>query len=286
MTNRAGGYIQHFLALSNGANMAYIDEGAGEQTIVFIHGLANYSLGWKHNIEELRRDFRCIAVDLPGNGYSGRGDYPYSMEFFADCIYELIDKLQLSKVCLAGHSMGGQVAITTVLKYPNAADKLVLCAPAGFETFDEWERPMYKASLMLFDMFSSQENSLAKSLQHSFYLFPAEAREMINELVDLLKTYPAKDYRAMMEGCIHGMLYEPVWDKLGLILQPTLVLFGEKDTFVPNKILHPVSTRQIAEAGTNKMLNAELEMLSRCGHFLQWEKAGDVNYYVRRFLLK
>jgi pimeloyl-ACP methyl ester carboxylesterase len=270
--------------LKNGCQLAYIDEGAGEQVILFVHGLANYGLGWKQNIEQLSKHYRCIAIDLPGSGYSSKENYPYSMSFFADSISEFIVKLKLSNVCLCGHSMGGQIAITTALKYPALISKLILCAPAGFEEFSEWEKPMYKASLMLFDMFSSQENSMAKSLQNSFYLFPVEARKMIDELVTILKTYPVKDYRAMMEGCIHGMLYETVFHDLHSIKQPTLVLFGDKDTLIPNKILHQLTTRQVAEAGVSKMPNAELRILSQCGHFLQWEKAREVNNYIDSFL--
>jgi pimeloyl-ACP methyl ester carboxylesterase len=54
----------------------YIDEGTGTTTLLMIHGLANYALGWKRNISELRKYYRCIAIDLPGNGLSEPGDFP------------------------------------------------------------------------------------------------------------------------------------------------------------------------------------------------------------------
>ena len=74
-------YAVHNLRLSNGCNLAYIDEGKGDKTIVFIHGLATYALSWKKNIDSLKKRFRCIAIDLPGNGLSGKGDYSYSISF-------------------------------------------------------------------------------------------------------------------------------------------------------------------------------------------------------------
>jgi len=277
-------YNRQYAELSNGCKLSYIDEGKGEQAIIFIHGLSNYSLGWEKNIDGLKGHFRCIAIDLPGNGYSGRGDYPYSMAFFAECIHELIGKLQLDKVCLCGHSMGGQIALITALNYPEEIHKLVLCAPAGFEEFSATERMMYMASIQIFDVFSSEENSLRKTMRSSFYMFPEQAKGMVDELAKLMKEHDIKDYRKMVEASIYAMLHEPVFDKLRFITQPTLVLFGEKDTLIPNKILHPVSTQHIAEKGVAEMPNATLEMLSKCGHFLQWEKSGDVNYYMGRFL--
>lgn len=282
MTNET--YNRRYTELSNGCKLSYIDEGTGEQAIIFIHGLSNYSMGWKKNIDELKNYYRCIAVDLPGNGYSGRGGLPYSMKFFAECVHELIQILKLKRVTLCGHSMGGQVAITTVLNFPDTIEKLVLCAPAGFEEFTETERRMYMASIQIFDVFSSEENSLRKTMQSSFYMAPEQAKPMVDELVRLMKEHNIKEYRAMVEACIYAMLHEPVFDKLIFITQPTLVLFGERDALIPNKVLHPVSTKTIAERGMAHLHNATLEMIPKCGHFLQWEESGDVNYYVRRFM--
>ena len=283
MTEGAREFKKRYIDIK-GCRVAYIDEGAGTQTIIFIHGLANYALGWQKNIEQLRAQYRCIAIDLPGNGYSAAGDYAYSMSFFAEVVCEFVGKLKLGVVCLAGHSMGGQVAMTVALKYPKVVSKLVLCAPAGFEEFTEWEQSAYKTTLHLFDMFSTEANSLKKTLQISFYLFPEQARGMVEELVQLQQRYPAKKYKAMVEACIDGMLDEPVYGRLQEIRQPTLIIFGERDALIPNKLLHHLSTKQLAEKAAARFPDAELHMIAKCGHFVQWEEAGDVNYYIKRFL--
>jgi len=69
--------------LFNDIELAYVDEGKGDQTIIFIHGLGSYLPAWKNNIEGLMSDYRCIAIDLPGYGYSSKGKYEGSMTFFA-----------------------------------------------------------------------------------------------------------------------------------------------------------------------------------------------------------
>jgi Predicted hydrolases or acyltransferases (alpha/beta hydrolase superfamily) len=274
----------HNIQLGNGCNITYVDEGKGPQTILFIHGLANYSMSWRKNIAALQSKFRCIAVDLPGNGFSDRGNFPYSISFFAACIYEMIERLRLNNLCIVGHSMGGQIAIRLLADHPDCAEKLVLCAPAGFETFTSFEKGMYHSAIGFFDMFSTEENSLRKSIYSSFYQQPSQGDDLIQELVDIMKAYPSRVYRNMIDACINAMLHEPVYEVLNTIQQPTLVLFGERDALIPNRLIHPVTTRQIALQGIQRLPNARLEMIERCGHFLQIEKADEVNELIASFI--
>ena len=117
--------------------IAYIDQGNGEQTIILVHGLASNAGFWRYNIPELSKNYRVIAVDLPGYGKSQKGDYPYSMSFYADQIKNLIEELKLKNVVYVGHSMGGQIGIKLAIKYPEILSKLVLASPAGFEEFQK-----------------------------------------------------------------------------------------------------------------------------------------------------
>ncbi|HMR44795.1 MAG TPA: alpha/beta hydrolase, partial [Saprospiraceae bacterium] len=84
--------------------IAYADLGGGKETLIFIHGLGSYAPAWKKNLEDLQKDYRCIAVDLPGYGKSSKGNYEGSMRFFANSIIRLMDKLNLKNAVLAGHS--------------------------------------------------------------------------------------------------------------------------------------------------------------------------------------
>jgi pimeloyl-ACP methyl ester carboxylesterase len=264
--------------------MAYTDEGKGDKTILFIHGLGHSHSAWSQNISYLSQYFRCIAIDLPGNGLSSAGDYPYGMNFFAESVAEFIAARQLQQVSVAGHSMGGQVAMTLALKYPDIMKGLVLCAPAGFEQFNDWEKNLYRSTMFFVDLISNEENSLRKTIQNSFYILPDNAQEVIRELIGQMRLQDRQQYRRMIEMCINGMLDEPVYHKLEEIKVPTLIVFGEKDSMIPNRFIHPVTTRQLAEAATAKFPDAILEMLPLCGHFLQWEKPVQLNGLIRHFL--
>lgn len=270
--------------LSNGCQVSYLDEGASDTTILFVHGLATYSYSWAANIAQLKSHYRCIAIDLPGNGYSEGGDYPYGINFFGGCVYDFILKMNLKNVVLAGHSMGGQIALNMVINHATACDKMILCAPAGFERFNPIERTLYQTGINFFDFFASEEYSLRQTIKTSFYHYPQQVDNMIQELIELMKKQSLKSYRAMIEGCINGMMNEPVFDNLHTIKQPALVLFGDNDALIPNKLIHPVSTKSIAQNGTAEMQNATLKMLKGCGHFLQLEHPVAVNKHIREFL--
>jgi pimeloyl-ACP methyl ester carboxylesterase len=276
--------IKHHKAGKQQIDLAFADEGKGKKTLLFIHGLGHSHSAWIYNILTLSEQFRCIAVDLPGNGSSAAADYPYSLQFFADCIHDFIVEKQLKQVYLVGHSMGGQIAMTLALKYPEVLSGLILCAPAGFEQFNDWEKNLYRSTMYFVDMVSNEENSLRKAVQNSFYLLPDNVQPFIQQLISNMHTQDRKLYRRMTEACISGMLDEPVYDRIPDIKHPVLVIFGEKDTMIPNRFIHPCSTRQLAEAATRRFPNAQLEMIPLCGHFVQWEKASRVNNIIRHFV--
>jgi pimeloyl-ACP methyl ester carboxylesterase len=274
----------HFVTLPGNCRVAYMDEGAGERTILFLHGLANYAPVWKRNIEYLKQYYRCIAIDLPGNGLSDQHEHKYSMQFFADVVFHFIEALGLKNLCIAGHSMGGQIALTTVLKYPDCADSLVLCAPAGFEVFSAMDKAMYYGTMGMFDFLSSDENNLRTTIDSSFYNKATQPEGLVKELVSLMKTYKISYYKKMIEACIKSMLEEPVNGKLHLVKQPALVLFGNKDALIPNRLIHHATTESVAREGAKKMPHAHLDIIPDCGHFLQWEKAEEVNRNIVVFL--
>ncbi len=264
--------------------IAYVDEGKGDKVLLFIHGLGHSMLDWQKNLGYLRQHYRCIAVDLPGNGLSATGDYPYSLHFFAAGIADFIRKMGLTNVYLVGHSMGGQISMTLALQHPTLISGLILCAPAGFEVFTEWEKSLYRNTMYFVDMVSNEENSLRKGLQNSFYILPDSASGLAQQLVETMKLQDSTHYRKMLEKCISAMLDEPVYEQLADIAHPVLVIFGERDNLIPNKFIHPTSTRKLAETATGRFPNAVLHTIGQCGHFVQWEKAGKVNNLIRHFL--
>jgi len=120
--------------LSSGERVHYTVEGpSGRPTIVLVHGFAASMHTWSPWIERLRRDFRLIAVDLPGHGLTRTPEgYRPSMDRNADLIDELTTRLGVGRFVLAGNSMGGAVSWNFALRHPERLEGLILVNAAGW----------------------------------------------------------------------------------------------------------------------------------------------------------
>ena len=92
--------------------------------MILIHGAGGSSLGW-HSLLRRMPGIKVIAPDLPGHGKSD-GAGRQSINDYACDIYDLIHALKLPRVILAGHSMGGAVAIQTALIAPERVSGLIV----------------------------------------------------------------------------------------------------------------------------------------------------------------
>src|SRR5271155_5267218 len=115
----------------NGLSLSVIDQGNGP-AILFVHGLGGYKENWEENLGHFAANHRTIAIDLPGFGHSDKpADLPYGIEFFADTLCAVLDRLGIDRAHWVGNSMGGHVATFATLKYPARVDRLVLVDAAG-----------------------------------------------------------------------------------------------------------------------------------------------------------
>ena len=271
--------------LSNDLSIAYTEAGNGPETILFLHGLGSDRKCWQKNISGLSTHFRCIALDLPGYGDSSKANYSYSMAFYAQCIKAFTEKLELSTVFLVGHSMGAQIAIHVLLRYPEAAAKLVLIAPAGIETFSPQEKAWFAQFYQPEMLRMVPLDQFVRNMEQNFYDLGPDTQPMRE---DRLRLYRSKDYGRytnMISANIMSMLNEPVFDRLSHLHLPVLILFGEQDRMIPNPLLHPQQTTyQIAIAGNREITNNEFFLIPRAGHFVQWEQANQVNEIILQFL--
>ena len=101
----------------NGGKIYYSDTGEGE-IIVLLHGYLETSEIWSGFAGKLAKKFRIISVDLPGHGLSKVYSESHTMEFMAGAVKVLLENLNIKKVFLTGHSLGGYVALAFLELYP------------------------------------------------------------------------------------------------------------------------------------------------------------------------
>ncbi|MEM9848930.1 MAG: alpha/beta fold hydrolase, partial [Bacteroidota bacterium] len=88
------------VVVKDSLEIAYVSVGEGEKTLVFVHGLGSYLRAWQKNIDVLKKDYRCLALDLPGYGKSADAIGTQSMDFFSDVLIDFIQQLELKNVTL------------------------------------------------------------------------------------------------------------------------------------------------------------------------------------------
>lgn len=266
-------------------DIAYCDEGEGEQTFLFIHGLANYFPSWKHQVDFLKTNNRCVAIDLPGNGLSSSGNFPYSIFFYAECISKFIEKMQLKNIVLCGHSMGGQIAIVIALRYPHLLKKLILIAPAGLEYFNSNEIFLMQQALSIGDFFYSDAMHLETAIKQSFYKSNTEEKTIIDDLTEIMNAHSNKSWNEMVKASIKGMLNEQVSSFIQNIFSPTLIVFGEKDQLIPNKLFHFHNTPEsVGKYGYSMIEGSTFKLIKNAGHFVHIEKYEEVNSVIKEFI--
>jgi pimeloyl-ACP methyl ester carboxylesterase len=117
------------LTLASGWKMHYWDTGpVNGPVILFVHGLGESSEYWLQAIDYLgKQKYRCLAIDLLGYGSSDKPKaFGYSMEEQADTINEFLMQKKIDKVFYMGHSMGGDVGMALLMKYPGVFKNIIL----------------------------------------------------------------------------------------------------------------------------------------------------------------
>jgi len=100
----------------NGGKIHFRTTGEG-QTVVLIHGFLENMNMWIDFENRLSGDFKVVTIDLPGHGKSSNYGQINTMDFMAKAVKNLLDILNLQKVVMIGHSMGGYVTSAFAQNY-------------------------------------------------------------------------------------------------------------------------------------------------------------------------
>ncbi len=274
-----------FLQLNNEIEIAFTDEGKGE-VLLFIHGLASYLPAWNKNINELKSQYRCIAIDLPGFGKSSKPNAPISMEFYAEIIKEFCQKMKLNQVTLVGHSMGAQISLTAALKYPKLIKQMILFAPAGLETFNKGQKQWFRDVMSADAVRLTTAEQIRVNYYFNFYRMPRDAGFMVQDRLNIRSCSDFSNFCHHVVQGVNAMVNQPVFEFLPNINQRTLVVFGAQDNLIPNRFLHGGKAETVGKKGVAQMKNASLKLISRAGHFVMFERANESNSLIKEFMEK
>ena len=114
----------------HGHRRAFVKMGSGP-ALLLLHGLGCDHTTWLPVIEQLAKKYTVIAPDLLGHGASDKPRADYSVGGYANGMRDLLTVLNIDKVTVVGHSLGGGVAMQFGYQFPERTERMVLVAPGG-----------------------------------------------------------------------------------------------------------------------------------------------------------
>ena len=200
---------------------AYLDGGYGDDTVVLIHGVGMRIEAWAPQIERLAEDFRVIAVDLPGHGFSAPLGQPPKLQNFVSWFETLLDELRLGAVNVIGHSMGALIATGIVATAPEKVKRVALLNGVHRRSAEARAAVEARADEIVTGNFD-REAPLSR------WFSDAEKRSQAYALVhELLATVDAEGYATAYRAFATGdAVYSDCWPKVGC---PALFLTGDGD---------------------------------------------------------
>lgn len=100
---------------NNGVHIDYTDSGAGDTTLLFVHGWCINKSYWSNQVAYFSKRYRVVTIDLPGFGESGKNRKSFTTLTFAADVDTVISQLHLNKVILIGHSMSGDIVLQAAI---------------------------------------------------------------------------------------------------------------------------------------------------------------------------
>lgn len=126
----------------DGVPIAFEQYGAGEPTLVFVHGWSCDARYWRAQIDHFAEKYRVVVLDLAGHGHSGLTRNRYTMQAFGQDVRAVVEAVGGKSVILIGHSMGGQVIAEAARLMPDRVIGLI-----GVDTFDNIEYPLTRKEM-------------------------------------------------------------------------------------------------------------------------------------------
>jgi pimeloyl-ACP methyl ester carboxylesterase len=234
--------------------------GEREPSLLFVHGAGEDATIWDDQASFFRGTHRVFCMELPGHGDSS-GDGEDRISAYADWVRNAVEVgLPSERIVVAGHSMGGAVALHLTLDPPAAIQAVVLVGsgaklgvmPAIFEMLENDPEVFYRT----IDMAAFASSA------------PAQLRQKVNSSIRRCPPgVTLKDFRGCNDFDVRARLAE--------IALPTLIVCGEEDRLTPVKY---------SEYLHEHIPGSHLVLIPHAGHMVMVEKAKAVNEALERFV--
>jgi len=139
---RAEAEWPHVVSSKDGTPISYEVCGAGEPTLVFVHGWSCDARYWRAQLSHFSKNHRVVSLDLAGHGHSGATRSKYTMLAFGEDVQAVTEAISSRTLILIGHSMGGSVIAEAARLMPKSVIGLI-----GIDTLEDIEYPLTREEL-------------------------------------------------------------------------------------------------------------------------------------------
>ena len=246
-----------------GLRVRYKTAGEG-QPLLILHGWGGSLESWK-NIQErvIAEEYQVTTVDLPGFGETSPPPKVWGIADYSEFVYKFVDKLGIKRTAILGHSFGGQIAIQFAVKYPDKADRLLLCAAAGVRRKKGLKIQIVQVVAKIGKVFISllPFESLQSRARKLFY-----------------RAIRRRDYvraKGIMKEIFQKVIREDLSFSFAYIRMLTLIVWGSQDQITP---------LEDGERMKDSMLETELKVIQGSGHNIHFDAPDELMDILLRFL--
>ncbi|WP_395503442.1 alpha/beta fold hydrolase [Ectopseudomonas mendocina] len=268
---RAG--LSHEQLAVHNLNIHYYQGGpASGETLVLLHGFAADKDNWLRFSRHLTKDYRVIALDLPGFGDSDLPPGSYDVGTQAERLANILDAMGIQQAHVLGNSMGGQIAALYAARYPDRVRSLALFANAGIDSPNKSE--LYQL------LIRGEPNPLVVKQPQDFekllwfvFVEPPYLPESLKHYLGERSMAKAEHYDLVFKQLVERSI--PLEPELTKIQAPTLLLWGKQDRVLD------VSSIEIMKP---LLRNSSVVIMDNVGHAPMLERPEASALLYREFL--
>lgn len=278
--------------------MAYMDVAPtgspNGRAVLLLHGKNFYGSYWAGTIKALTAaGYRVVVPDQIGFGKSAKpDDIAYSFDLLAANTKTLLDTLQIPKVAVVGHSMGGMLAVRFARNYSDRVSQLILENPIGLEDYRFFIPPATTEALTESEMRQTEEGYRA-FVHRYFVTWKPEYEEFVRVRSAIAQSGEFPRW-ARASALTYQMIYQqPVRHEFGLLQVPTLLIIGQSDRTVIGKDRAPKEVADklgdypiLGKAAARDIPGAKLVEVPNIGHIPHLEAAPVFERALLDFLAK
>ncbi|HYO99466.1 MAG TPA: alpha/beta hydrolase [Pyrinomonadaceae bacterium] len=243
----------------------YQEKGQG-RALVLIHGNNSSAYSWADVFDELAKEFRVVALDLKGFGFTAKPEGDYRVETQAALVISLMDRLKIERATLCGSSMGGAVALAAAINYPQRIDALVLVGSSAFNEAKSGGATLAPAYVRwpyiggaVTALALTSDSLVREGLRKSFYDESKVTEARVAAYYRPLRTRGGQRAARLVRD---QRDYTGIENSLDKIRQPALLVWGAQDR------LNLLEDGRRLQA---KLAGSQLVVYDNCGHLPQEE---------------